>query len=188
MDTKKNEVGIDPIEIEKKFLVNGNQWELQVSSSFLIYQGYYKEDNEYKRLRLIPEQNKAIKGMKKDIGSIDGFIERKEIEEEIPYLQGLEILEQCRAIIIKKRHLIPFEEFIIEVDVFKNLPQPLTLAEIEVKKEQIPLFKNKTLPAWIGEDISDSAQHRNATLSHLASKVNIEDIPKETSSNKKLKL
>lgn len=148
-------------EIEKKFLIKK---EFTPSVGFhTIYQAYFLDENkENKRIRLIPEEKKAILCFKKDIGKMNGFIERIEIENEISYEEGLIKLIKAPRFIVKKRHLIPFEGRVIELDVFQNLTFPLVMAEIEIKKEDI--YDVIKYPSWFDKDVSLLKKYRNVNL------------------------
>lgn len=171
-------------EIEKKFLIKK---EFTPSVDFhTIYQAYFLDENkENKRIRLVPEEKKAILCFKKDIGQVNGFIERIEIENEIPYEDGLIKLIKAPKFIVKKRYLIPFDGRVIELDIFQNLNFSLTMAEIEIKKEDI----NDVIkyPSWFDKDVSLLKKYRNVNLIkftenydfHLKSLLNDQVLKKE---------
>jgi adenylate cyclase len=151
-------------EIEKKYLVANNDWMSLVTGSQLIYQGYFFHNEERKRIRLLPEEHKAILGFKGEGVMIDGFIEREEIEDEIDYLDGINKIALCSQVIMKSRFFVPFNEFTFEVDQFLNLKSPLACAEVEVKREQIATFNQLVLPAWVGQDVSADREYQNSFL------------------------
>lgn len=151
-------------EIEKKYLVASNDWMNLVTGSQLIYQGYFFHNEDRKRIRLLPEEHKAILGFKGEGVMIDGFIEREEIENEIDYSEGISKIALCAQVIMKNRFFVPFGEFTFEVDQFLNLKNPLVSAEVEVKREQIATFNQLVLPAWVGEDVSASHEYQNSVL------------------------
>ena len=68
-------------------------------------------------------------------------------------------------LIAKKRYLIPFEDYTIELDVFEGDLAPLTLAEVEFpSEEEANLF---TPPDWFAEDVTFSKLYHNSYLSQL---------------------
>lgn len=70
-------------------------------------------------------------------------------------------------IITKKRYEIPEKDgLIIELDVFEGDYEGLVLAEVEFQSEKQALAY--TPPAWFGEDVSNSAEYHNSTLSKNA--------------------
>ncbi len=66
-------------------------------------------------------------------------------------------------IITKKRYMIPFDSYTIELDIFEGELAPLILAEVEFpSEEEANCF---TPPAWFGEDVTYSSEFHNSTLS-----------------------
>lgn len=154
-------------EIEKKYNVENNAWKnyAEVIDFQNIYQGYFIDaDGKNKRIRVITNQNKAFITEKIDVGMVDGFFERVEIESSVDYRKGLEIIVNCKQVIAKDRTVFPFDKFKIEVDVFKNLSFNLTVAEVEVKKSETKYFNTLQLPSWFGEDLSDNKEFTNFNL------------------------
>ena len=68
-------------------------------------------------------------------------------------------------LIVKKRYLIPFGDYTIELDVFEGDLAPLTLAEVEFSsEEEANAF---TPPNWFAEDVTFSKLYHNSYLSQL---------------------
>ena len=156
---------IEETEIERKFLIGNTDWQSLVEKSKTIYQSYYLDQNkERKRIRIIKEDEQAIVAYKEDLGMVNGFLERIEREEEIEYADGLLRLIKCNKILVKRRSYIRFNEFVIEVDEFLNLPTALTMAEVEIKKKDIVKAKEISFPFWFGKDVTQSKKYRNASL------------------------
>lgn len=66
-------------------------------------------------------------------------------------------------IITKKRYMIPYDKYTIELDVFEGELAPLILAEVEFpSKEEANAF---VAPDWFGEDVTFSTQYHNSNLS-----------------------
>lgn len=66
-------------------------------------------------------------------------------------------------VIKKKRYLIPYESFTIELDIFEERNEGLILAEVEFEtEEQADTF---IPPEWFGEDVTFSSKYHNSTLS-----------------------
>ena len=66
-------------------------------------------------------------------------------------------------IITKKRYMIPYDKYTIELDVFEGELAPLILAEVEFSSEEeanafVP-------PEWFGEDVTYSTKYHNSNLS-----------------------
>ncbi|MCD8248332.1 MAG: CYTH domain-containing protein [Lachnospiraceae bacterium] len=70
----------------------------------------------------------------------------------------------CRRI-SKRRHLIPFEPYTIELDEFFAPVPGLWLAEVEFPSEEAA--HAFTPPDWFGEEVTDSPAYHNSTLSKL---------------------
>lgn len=68
-------------------------------------------------------------------------------------------------LIIKRRYLIPFGTFTIELDHFSSPKEGLLLAEVEfATKEEALSFH---APDWFGEDVTNSPRYHNSSLSKL---------------------
>jgi len=66
-------------------------------------------------------------------------------------------------LITKKRYMIPFETYTIELDVFEGDLAPLTLAEVEFSsEEEANAF---VAPDWFAEDVTFSRLYHNSFLS-----------------------
>lgn len=68
-------------------------------------------------------------------------------------------------LISKRRYLIPFAPYTIELDVFTSPEQGLVLAEVEFPSEEAAL--SFQAPDWFGEDVTNSSKYHNSTLSKL---------------------
>lgn len=66
-------------------------------------------------------------------------------------------------LIAKKRYMIPFEKYTIELDVFEGDLAPLVLAEVEFASEEEA--KAFIPPNWVGEDVTFSKLYHNSFLS-----------------------
>ena len=68
-------------------------------------------------------------------------------------------------LITKKRYMIPFEKYTIELDVFEDDLAPLTLAEVEfTSEEEANAF---VAPDWFAEDVTFSKLYHNSFLSRM---------------------
>ena len=77
------------------------------------------------------------------------------------------LLPKCDGnVISKKRYLIPFGKYTIELDVFDAPFAPLIIAEVEFgTKEEAESF---TPPAWFLEDVTYNKEYHNSNLSRKA--------------------
>ena len=93
-----------------------------------------------------------------------GFLEREEYnlplnKEAYEHL----ITKADGRVITKKRYLIPFEKYTIELDIFEGDLAPLIIAEVEFEtKEEAVSF---TPPDWFGEDVTEDPSYSNSNLS-----------------------
>lgn len=68
-------------------------------------------------------------------------------------------------LISKRRYLIPFAPYTIELDVFTSPEKGLILAEVEFPSEEAAL--SFQAPDWFGEDVTHSSRYHNSNLSKL---------------------
>ena len=68
-------------------------------------------------------------------------------------------------LITKRRYMIPYEDYTIELDIFEGDLAPLTLAEVEFpSKEAADAF---VAPDWFAEDVTFSKLYHNSYLSQM---------------------
>lgn len=146
------------IEIERKFLVKGDFLSKAVEK-IEIKQGYLCALPE-RTVRIRLKSGKAFLTLK---GPSDqnGF-SRLELEYEIPYKEGLEIMSLCPDPILKERYLIPYKDHVFEVDVFHGRHEGLIIAELELKSENETFEK----PSWLGKEVTGDMRYYNAYLSN----------------------
>ena len=74
------------------------------------------------------------------------------------------MVEKADGIIIrKKRYLIPYEQYTIELDIFEEPYEKLVIAEVEFdSEEEANAF---CPPAWFGEDVTLDRRYHNSNLS-----------------------
>lgn len=145
------------IEIERKFLVNHEQWEKLVKPAGEFYrQGYLLTDPQ-KTIRVRQTSDKGfltIKGI--SVGAT-----RAEYEYEIPFEEAKELLDQFSvAELSKVRFKIAIENHTWEVDVFSGNNQGLIVAEIELKSEN----EKFVLPTWIDREVTGDEKYYNSNL------------------------
>ena len=143
-------------EIERKFLVDELPANLDEYDFHNLEQGYLntapvvrvrKEDDTYYL---------TYKGR--------GFIEREEYNLPLTEEAYLHLVAKSDGkIISKRRYLIPFNGYTIELDVFKEPFAPLVLAEVEFQTlEEANAF---VPPAWFGRDVTSEPEYTNSYLS-----------------------
>ncbi len=143
-------------EIERKFLVKGDDWR-SLATGTVYRQGYLSTKKGCTvRVRLVGNQGYlTIKGL------TQGF-SRAEYEYPIPAADAQEMLEQLcdRPLIEKTRYKIEYAGLLWEVDEFVGENQGLILAEVELTDEN-DCFER---PDWIGQEVSADPRYYNANL------------------------
>ncbi len=144
------------LEIERKFLVDLNKLG-NLANGIEIKQGYINTaDNTVVRVR--------IKGKKTylTIKGENNAATRLEFEYEIPYEDGIEMLEKLclKPIIDKTRYEINYDKHLWEIDVFYGENNGLVIAEVELEDENEEL----TLPTWITKEVTTDIRYYNNQL------------------------
>ena len=144
------------VEIEKKFLLAGNDWkELAEGASYR--QGYLSSVKERTvRVRTIRDKGfLTIKGI--SVGAT-----RLEYEYEIPFEEANELLnELCeKPLIEKNRYKVNLGEHTWEIDEFFGENEGLVVAEIELESEKQQFIK----PPWVGEEVTGDPRYFNSNL------------------------
>lgn len=144
------------MEIERKFLITELPEHLETYPKQQIEQAYLSRNPVVRVRKLNDSYVLTCKG--------DGLMVRQ--EQEIPlsreaYLRLLPKIEG--RIIAKTRHVIPYEDSMIELDVFDAPMAPLCIAEVEFSSEEeatafVP-------PEWFGQEVTFDPAYTNAALS-----------------------
>jgi len=141
-------------EIERKFLVNGDEWRKGQSTPFR--QGYLNRDKARTvRVRIAGEQAfLTIKGV--SVGAA-----RAEFEYEIPVADAEQLLLLCDGPLIEKtRYIVPHAGMIWEVDEFHGANSGLVVAELELQSENQQFDK----PAWVDLEVTEDNRYYNSSL------------------------
>lgn len=144
------------VEIERKFLVDGDAWRT-LGDSTLLRQGYLSVDaTRTVRVRIDGERAfLTIKGA--SVGASRG-----EWEYPIPVLDAAELLDTlCQQPLVEKvRHRIASGAHTWEVDEFLGANAGLVVAEIELGSEDETFEK----PDWIGREVTGDTRYFNSQL------------------------
>jgi adenylate cyclase len=146
-------------EIERKFLLSGDDWMYSVESvsGISISQGYLNKDKN-RTVRIRTYDNDGFLTVK---GLTTGCT-RPEYEYRIPLKDALELLSICDGSIISKtRYHVIYHEFTWEIDVFHGDNFGLVVAEIELKSED----EEFDIPHWVGVEVSTDPKYFNSNLS-----------------------
>ncbi|RMH70250.1 MAG: CYTH domain-containing protein [Gemmatimonadetes bacterium] len=142
-------------EIERKFLVTGNEWRSEATGQYL-QQGYISTQPERTvRVRIVANTAYlAIKGKSRGAS-------RLEFEYEIPIADARELMQLCEHLPLEKtRYRLEVDGLIWEIDVFEGQNQGLILAEVEVNYLDQPL----RLPSWVGQEVTGDPRYFNSYL------------------------
>jgi CYTH domain-containing protein len=145
---------IMPLEIERKFLVQGNDWKTNQGERYR--QGYLNLDKERTvRVRLAGQQAfLAVKGIARGAS-------RREFEYEIPANDAEQLLKLCEGAIIEKiRYTVIHEGTKWEIDEFLGGNKGLIIAEVELSSED-QIFEK---PEWLGQEVTDDPRYFNSNL------------------------
>ncbi len=143
-------------EIERKFLVVGDQWR-SLAEAVQYRQGYLSTVKE----RTVRVRTVGMKGFLTVKGITRGAT-RSEFEYEVPFADaGLMLDELCeRPLIEKIRSRIPLGGVVWEIDEFFGENRGLVVAEVELTHEGQAL----ELPRWVGEEVTGDPRYFNSNL------------------------
>ncbi|HKT85274.1 MAG TPA: CYTH domain-containing protein [Novosphingobium sp.] len=150
------------VEIERKFLVEGDAWRGQATGRRRIRQAYLSTSGRANvRIRLIDDEEARLTIKSADEGHA-GALSRAEFEYPVPMEDARTLLElRVGRVIDKTRYLVPAANGRTwEVDVFAGAHEGLVLAEIELGSADEAV----ELPDWIGREVTDDARYANAAL------------------------
>lgn len=147
------------IEIERKFIVLGDDYKKQSFSSSRITQGYICRDHG-RTVRVRKRDDRAyltIKG-----ASEDGGLSRYEFEKEITLDEADHLMKLCESgVIDKTRFLVRSGMHVFEVDEFYGENEGLVMAEVELQSNDESFEK----PSFIGEEVTGDRRFYNSYLS-----------------------
>lgn len=148
-------------EIERKFLVQSNDFITLSHKKHKIVQGYLNSNPE-RSVRIRIKNNQGFITVK-GIGNESG-VSRFEWEKEITLADAEKLLLLCEPVVIDKiRYEVLYENFLYEIDVYFGANEGLILAEIELDSEHQSFLK----PEWLGEEVTGKEQYYNAYLSRF---------------------
>lgn len=145
-------------EIERKYLIHKLPENLDAYPYHEIEQGYLCTDPVVRIRRQDDEYYLTYKSK--------GLMVREEYN--LPLTAEAYTHLKAKAdghLISKRRYLIPFSPYTIELDVFTSPEKGLILAEVEFPSEEAAL--SFQAPDWFGEDVTHSSRYHNSNLSKL---------------------
>lgn len=142
------------IEIERKFLVTGDEWKTGEKNYYS--QGYLNSDKS-RTVRVRLAGDSAFLTIK---GPTRGAT-RTEFEYAIPVDDAQHLLTLCEHPLIQKyRYKLSHAGLAWEVDEFLGENAGLVVAEVELDAENQVV----SLPAWIGQEVTDDPRYFNSSL------------------------
>ena len=143
------------MEIERKFTVK----ELPDLSQYpfhIMEQGYLNTDPVVRVRKEDDNYYLTYKGR--------GLLAREEYNLPLNEDAYYHLVEKSDGIIIrKKRYLIPYEKYTIELDIFEEPYENLIIAEVEFESEEEAVGFQP--PAWFKEDVTLDRRYHNSNLS-----------------------
>ena len=148
------------MEIERKYLVQGESYKQMAVAHHHICQGYIsREKTGTVRVRITDDKAYlTIKGK-----PAVGHFARYEWEKEIDVAEAQELMKLCQGSIIDKtRWIVLAKEDGLkwEVDEFHGKHEGLVVAEIELESEEQVV----ELPAFVGKEVTDDPRYYNANM------------------------
>jgi CYTH domain-containing protein len=161
------------LEIERRFLVSGDQWRSHVQGTRAIRQGYLATGNGELTLR--------VRLARPPVGAMEAHLTlklpafgvaatppagealtRQEYEYPIPALDAEALLESSAHRLSKTRFGLDLPGGDWVLDVFEDVNAPLVVAEVELERAD----QTVTVPAWCSREITGRRELSNAALAH----------------------
>ena len=145
------------IEIERRFLVENEDWKSQVILSEDFSQAYLNSSiGEWAtRVRLI-DNKKAYITLKSSLNRLTNY----EFEYSIPTKDAIELIKLAKYKITKTRYQLKINKKNWVIDLFDGSNSPLKIAEIELNYESEQI----EVPSWCGQEITGIKSLSNASL------------------------
>ena len=157
------------IEIERRFLVENEDWKDQVIRSESLSQAYLNSsvDEWATRVRII-DNNKGYITLKSSLNGLVNY----EFEYSIPRKDAIELIQLSKYKITKIRYQLKINKKNWVVDVFEKSNSGLKIAEIELNSESEEI----RVPSWCGQEITGIKSLSNASLAKAPiSELSVED-------------
>ena len=150
------------MEIERKFTVREIPSDIDLYDHRVIEQAYLTTDPVIRVRREDDRYYMTYKG----VGGSNSSLAHEEYN--LPLTKEAYDTLSSKSdgnVIRKKRILIPYEKYMIELDIFAEPFKPLIIAEVEFPSvEEADAFLP---PDWFGEDVTDKKEYRNSYLSRM---------------------
>ena len=146
------------IEIERRFLVENEDWKDQIILSESFSQAYLNSsvDEWATRVRIIDNKEGYIT-LKSSLNGLTNY----EFEYSIPKKDAIELIQLSKYKITKTRYQLKINKKNWVVDVFEESNSCLRIAEIELNSETQQIL----LPDWVGKEVTGIVSFYNSQLS-----------------------
>ncbi|MEU2625911.1 CYTH domain-containing protein [Kitasatospora sp. NPDC007106] len=145
------------VEIEKKYLLSGEDWRAEVVRTETLTQGYLSMDRDREvRVRLSGDTAAFLTVKARRSGPA-----RLEYEYPVPVADARELLALCLGTPLRKhRHHLSRTPGRWTVDEYAGANTGLLVAEVEWDEHQ----PEPPTPTWAGPDVSTDRRYSNAAL------------------------
>ena len=145
------------IEIERRFLVENEDWKSEVILSEDFTQAYLTSsvDEWTTRVRIV-NNDAAYITLKSSLNELSNY----EFEYSIPVIDAIELIKLSKYKITKTRYQIKINKKNWVVDLFHESNSALKIAEIELDSESEEI----QVPSWCGKEITGIKSLSNASL------------------------
>ena len=144
------------LEIERRFLIENDQWKKFITHTIMIEQGYLSYDLNDQIIRIRFNGKNFKIAIKKHIKNFTNY----EFEYLIPSSDGEQIMSNLKKTIKKERFFLDIDQRIWTIDSFKEENHPLEIAEIELTEEKEKIF----LPTFLAKEITGLNIFSNLSL------------------------
>ncbi len=148
------------LEIERRFIVQGEEWKAFSQNAQELKQGYLSNNFEewIVRVRIINEIKSEI-----TLKALAEGISNYEFEYPIPFQDSLSIWNLITKKLTKTRYFLDVYSKKWIVDCFHEDNFPLVIAELELNSEQEHIEQ----PSWCSYEITGIKEFSNAALAEL---------------------
>ena len=145
-------------EIERKFLVRKLPAKLESYPAAEISQGYLVSLDDGLQVRLRTSDEQYSLTYKRGAGNVR---EEREVELTAEQFAVLWPATDGKRL-VKTRYKIPFDEHVVEIDVYHDKHEGLVVAEVEFDEEEAA--RNFQPPDWLGDDVTGDPRYSNQLL------------------------
>ena len=148
------------LEIERRFLVHGDQWREAIRWQAQLQQGYLVSGPQGFTVRVRTANQEAWLTLK-TAGSANGLV-RQEFEYPIPLEDARSLLDLAPSQLSKWRYGLNWPGGDWVLDVFEGSNAPLVVAEVELQDPEQPV----PIPACCVLELTGHPSLSNAALAH----------------------